>query len=147
MSRLRLVSLLGRRWSRSVFIRLTDLQASSESWATTRVALTDLCWFVELMNTCLNRGLTRIKGLHGFGNNDRCALQLVCRNSGAWGLFGSSQYTLRSAGARALEVSAFYRSAGVKGSVRDGRGNPAPTIGHALEAVGIGSPNPLGTVR
>ncbi len=99
------------------------------------------------MNACLNRGLTRIKGLHGFGNNDRCALQLVCRNSGAWGLFGSLLYTLRSAGARALEVSAFYRSAGVKGSVRDGRGNPAPTIGHALEAVGVGSPNPLGTVR
>ena len=68
--------------------------------------------FIELMNTCLNRGLTRIKGLHGFRNNDWCSLQPVCRSnaSGTWGLFDLLlPCTLRSAGARELDVSPFYR--------------------------------------
>ena len=59
--------------------------------------------FIELMNTCLNRELTRIKGLHGLRNNDWCSLQPVCRSnaSGTWGLFDLLlPCTLRSAGAR-----------------------------------------------
>ena len=64
------------------------------------------------MNTCLNRELTRIKGLHGLRNNDWCSLQPVCRSnaSGTWGLFDLLlPCTLRSAGARELDVSPFYR--------------------------------------
>ena len=33
------------------------------------------------MNTCLNRGLTRINGLHRFRNNDWCSLQPICRKA------------------------------------------------------------------